>query len=280
MIEYSVAGEEDWPQLLHYYQRVYRLGHPLRHRDFWRWRFGSAEHGRAFLAWHQGQVVGQVAAAFGGGYAWIINVVLDPAFRGQGVLGRLYAMARQFHPLAATNVNRAGLNMYRNMKWTRYCDLQRFTALNPELEVGPALCQPRQLQEPLEGVSQGHYWRQPGLTGLRLADGSTAVEQMGVGGLRIVDMGDPRQVRQLAWRAGAAWIDFITSWSDPLCRVLEDLGWLCGPQEPIPWDLNPVVWGSCSAISLLAQEHLPPDFIVRRTFSDHGRVGSLPAQDQ
>ena len=278
MIEYRTAGEEDWPILAEFYRVVYRENHPLGNRTYWRWRCGSPEHGRAFIALDHGRVVGHLAANFQDGYAWVINLMVLPDYRGRGLVRVLYAMARKWFPVATTNVNRPGLNMYRKMKWVRYYDLQRFTLLNPKVGSGQEICRSRNLSMELEKPTGDHYWSQPGLKGVLLPDGTTAVDQMEVGGLRLVHMDDPRSAAEMAWRAGAAWVDYITSWNDPLYSVLEDSGWLFGDADPVPWQLNPVVWGSKASVSLLSQEPLPPDLIVRRTHCDHGRVGSLPPE--
>jgi hypothetical protein len=79
-----------------------------------------------------------------------------------------------------------------------------------------------------------------------------------------------------AWAHGFRWVDYVTSWNDPLCRTLEDAGWHLNEKSPVPWRLNPVEAGSVARVSLTSEEPLPKDFIMRRSFSDHGRVGSLP----
>jgi hypothetical protein len=99
--------------------------------------------------------------------------------------------------------------------------------------------------------------------------------QARLGGLRVIQIADPGKVLAACWEAGARWVDFVTSWNDPLCRDLDRKhGWELG--DGIPWRLNPLVPGSKSEITVTAQESLPAGLIIDRTFSDHGRIGSLP----
>ena len=79
-----------------------------------------------------------------------------------------------------------------------------------------------------------------------------------------------------AWSAGYRWVDFMTSWNDPLCRLLEEAGWFVNDLCPVPWLLNPVVPGSVARVSLISEYPLRKDLIVKRRYCDHGRVGSLP----
>jgi hypothetical protein len=165
------------------------------------------------------------------------------------------------------------MDMYRKMGWTRYSDLMRYTAVAPGLTRENAVAEARIARS---AQPQSHrYWRQPGVLGTTLSDGSTAVVQARLGGLRVVHIADPGKVLAACWEAGARWVDFITSWNDPLCRDLDRKhGWELG--DGIPWRLNPLVPGSKSEITVTAQEGLPAGLIIDRTFSDHGRIGSLP----
>ena len=129
------ASIEDWKELLDFYTRVYRKDHPLQTKEFWVWQYGNKDKGRAFICLNdEGKIVGHVGANFGGGFAWIINVFLDLEFRGKGVLRKLYDLARQYYPLAASAANQAGLGLYRNMRWFRYHDLVRYVKINPKIK--------------------------------------------------------------------------------------------------------------------------------------------------
>jgi GNAT superfamily N-acetyltransferase len=272
-----IAEAADWPSLERLFREMYRPGHPLHRRDFWDWQYGDPSVGRSIVAEDaDGRFLGHVGAAFGGGCAWIINVYLDPSTRGMGLLRRMYDLARTYAPLTAASVNRAGLDMYRNMGWIRYCDLQRFVAVNPAIPESELLASREGVPLPFPAAEGEHFWRQPGITGVRLPTGSQAVWQAAQNGLRVIDLHDPERTAAEAFAAGVAWLDFVTSWNDPLCRTVDKLGWKPEDDAPIPWRLNPVVPGSRGHIAWLSEEHVQKDLIVRRTYSDHGRVGSLP----
>ena len=101
------ASPEDWSLLAPFYRRIYPEGHPLQNREFWMWQYGDARHGQAFIVEDAGKVAGHLGASFGGGYAWIINVFLDPEYRGQGWVNRLYAAARERAPSGAREPGRS-----------------------------------------------------------------------------------------------------------------------------------------------------------------------------
>jgi hypothetical protein len=159
------------------------------------------------------------------------------------------------------------------MGFTRYADLLRYTAVAPGIAREQAVAEARIARSrPPEGH---HYWQQPGIVGTTLSDGSTAVVQPQLGGLRVIHIADPSRVIAACWETGARWADFVTSWNDPLCRDLDRKhGWELG--DGIPWLVAPLVPGSKSDITVTSQSPLPPGLIIDRTFSDHGRIGSLP----
>jgi len=277
-MEIRAAEIGDWPQLEKFYTRIYRKKHPLQKREFWAWQYSDSNYGRAFIAIGDNRnIVGHVGANFGGGYAWIINVYLDEEYRGKGILSKLYELARQYYPLAATAANAAGLGLYRNMGWYRYYDLQRYVAINPNIAnyggikdiLGPILV------EHSLGKPKGHYWEQPGLKSLILPDGSTAINQDKVGGLRAVDINSLESLMDFAWQLGYKWIDYVTSWNDKVCKEMETKEWVIDSLSIIPWRLEPVQIGYMCDITFLSEDPVPRDFIVHRSFSDHGRVGSL-----
>lgn len=278
MLECRVAQEDDWPILKTFYLRAYRENHPLHNRRYWQWRFGDPNLGEAYICLDQGQVVGHVGTSFTDGFSWMVSAYNLPEYRGRGVMFMLYGLAGERHPhLVTTNANRISHHMYRKMGWIRYSDLERYTLVNPQVQSKEQLCGQAELMEPWDAAPEGHYWRQPGLKSVTLPDGTTAVNQLQVGGLRLVDIADPQKAVELAWQAGAMWVDYITSWTDPLCRTLPSLGWQFGDDCQVPWNLNPVEWGSKAKVSYLAQHPMPSGFIVKRYHCDHGRVGSLPA---
>lgn len=273
------ATTEDWDALLYFFKKVYRDQHPLHNQAFWEWQYGDKEFGRSFICINEnGNIVGHVGANFGGNIAWIINVYLDEECRGKGILGKLYALARQYYPLAATAANKAGLGLYQNMRWLRYYDLVRFVKINPRI-INPTLaevCASNFIDTAHLSYNKTHYFQQPGLKGIQLQDGSTAISQPEVSGLRMVDINQIQEAEQQAWELGYHWIDYITSWNDLKTRQLENNGWLPDSQTVVPWRLNPIVEGYFCNISFLSEQPLDNNFIVHRSYSDHGRIGSLP----
>ena len=106
-------------------------------------------------------------------------------------------------------------------------------------------------------------------------DESRALSQENVGGLRVVDFTDLQQIEIKAWEMGYQWMDFITSWNDLKIRELEKSGWVIDTESIVPWRLNPLEAGYNCNVSFLSELALPSDYIVHRSYSDHGRIGSL-----
>ncbi len=272
------ANSNDWEELLVFYKRVYRINHPLQNRKFWNWQYGDAKYGRSFICLNdKGNIVGHVGANFSGGLAWIINVYLDVECRGKGVLRQLYDLARNYHPLAATAANKAGLGLYRNMRWIRYYDLVRYVKVNPNLTQKnyKNVCKSIKVDVSKIRKIDTHYFQQPTIKGVLLNDGSTAVSQENVGGLRIVDLNNVIELEKQAWSLGYLWVDFITSWNDLKIKELEKNNWLIDYKNVVPWRLNPVEKNYFCDITFLSEKPLDNNFIVHRSHSDHGRIGSV-----
>lgn len=272
------ATINDWEALLSFFKTIYREGHPLHKKEFWIWQFGDLEHGRSFICLNDNQeIVGHVGANFGGGLAWIINVYLNEECRGKGILGKLYALARQYYPLAATAANEAGLGLYRNMRWIRYHDLVRYVKINPSIKeiTFRNVCKEIVVNANHLKSVENHYFEQPSLKGIVLTDGSKAVNQENVGGLRIVDISNIEKMEMEAWSLGYLWLDYITSWNDLKIRYLEKNQWVLDYKSVVPWRLNPVEEGYFCDITFLSEQPLDQEFIVHRSYSDHGRIGSL-----
>ena len=272
------ASIEDWDKLLVFFKRIYRENHPLQDKGFWNWQYGDKEFGRSFICLNENDViVGHVGANFGGNLAWIINVYLDEECRGKGILGKLYDLARNYYPLAATAANKAGLGLYQNMRWIRYYDLVRYVKINPNIS-NPTLenvCLPKPINIKHLSFKGSHYFQQPSLNGIKLTDGSTAISQPNVAGLRVVDIEDVDKLEQESWSLGYNWIDYITSWNDLKTRQLEGKGWVIDYESVVPWRLNPIEKDYFCDITFLSEKPLDNNFIVHRSFSDHGRIGSL-----
>lgn len=272
------ANIEDWDKLYIFFSKIYRVNHPLQNKEFWLWQFGDPKYGRSFICMNENQeIVGHVGANFGGNIAWIINVYLNEECRGKGILSKLYELARAYYPLAATAANEAGLGLYRNMRWFRYYDLVRYVKVNPSIQ-NPSfekVCLSCESDVQSYVIKDTHYFQQPGIKGLVFEDGSRAICQKNVGGLRVVDINDLKKIELKAWELGYNWMDYITSWNDLKIKELENEGWIVDSKSIIPWRLNPVEEGYYCDITFLSEEPLDRDFIVHRSYSDHGRIGSL-----
>ena len=272
------ATIQDWDKLFLFFSRVYRKKHPLQNKEFWNWQYGDATLGRSFICLNEEDtIVGHVGANFGGNIAWIINVYLDEECRGKGILAKLYALARNYYPLAATAANEAGLNLYQNMRWIRYCDLVRYVKINPKITqiTTENVCKPIQVDIKELQVFDTHYFQQPSIKGIVLNDKSTAVSQDEVGGLRAVSIEKLEKFENQAWDLDYNWIDYITSWNDLKTKELVGNGWVLDYQSVVPWRLNPLENGYFCDITFLSEEPLNKEFIVQTTFSDHGRIGSI-----
>lgn len=272
------ATIKDWHKLELFFTKIYRENHPLQNMGFWEWQYGDEKFGRSFICLNeQEEVVGHVGANFGGGLAWIINVYLFEECRGQGVLGKLYDLARQYYPLAATAANEAGLGLYRNMRWIRYADLVRYVKINPTIvsREFDNVCKNVVVSIDDLIIKDTHYFQQPSIKGLILADGSRAVSQDEVGGLRIVDIENFQAMEEQAWQLGYNWMDYITSWNDLKTKELDKNGWVLDFKSVVPWRLNPIEKQYFCDITFLSEEPLNKEFIVHRSYSDHGRIGSL-----
>lgn len=272
------ATLEDWEILHSFFKIIYRENHPLHKKEFWEWQFGDKKYGRSFICINEhGKVVGHVGANFGGGLAWIINVYLNEECRGKGVLGKLYELARNYYPLAATAANEAGLGLYKNMRWIRYYDLVRYVKINPNLTETnfETVCKKVELDVDHLIQKDTHYFQQPSIKGIVLEDGSRAVSQENVGGLRITDIEDLEKLEQQAWKLGYLWIDYITSWNNLKTKDLEKNGWTLDYKNIVPWRLNPIEEKYFCDITFLSEKPLDNEFVVHRSYSDHGRIGSL-----
>lgn len=271
------ATIEDWNELYKFYSKIYRKNHPLQNKDFWIWQYGDKKEGRAFICLNdKGNVVGHVGANFCNNIAWIINVYLDVECRGKGVLRQLYNLARDYYPLAATAANEAGLGLYRNMRWIRYYDLVRYVKINPNIKK-PTLenvCLPIEIDLSSVLYNEGNYFKQPNLMGVKL-NNSTGVAQTQVGGLRLVDFEDINQLEKDAWEKGFLWVDYITSWNDLKIKNLEKNNWVLDYKSVVPWRLNPIEKDYFCDITFLSEKPINNENIVHRSYSDHGRIGSI-----
>lgn len=274
------ADLTDWDCLSKFYSRIYPRFHPLSNLEFFKWQYGEIENGSAYILRDSDQVYGHVGAYFAGGIAWMINVYLDESMRGQGWIGQLYSFARhQYQLLAATSANEAGLGLYRNMNWYRYSNLERYICVHPKFKQNEldfsSMLQPSLLNYSWRVTSNEHYWKQPGIVGHTFADGSTGVYHAETNGFRFVCINDIQVCLNEIWNLGVTWCDFVTSWNDKKIIELEKMNWKNNRAYSFPWYLNPINFEKKFQISFLSEKVLDSNFICRRTYSDHGRVGSL-----
>lgn len=274
LVRYATA--EDYPEMAEFFKIYYKPGHPLYKFEFWQWQYGNPERGSSILAINErGKIVGHMGCCKGGSLVWLMNIVVDRIYSSMGVITRFFDAAREYGPIAVAVANPAGQGVLQKKQWYRYADLQRYVLVNPKLANRPVedWVQPLQLVKPVGQNPGGHYWEQPGLDGILMADGSTAVWQPYSGGLRIVDIQNHAELAEQAWALGFNWIDYVASWNHPLCRVLEKAGWTA--RSALPWYLNPVDFNMIVPLNLFSEEALPRDFLFHRTYADMARVGSL-----
>lgn len=278
-MEIKAATPDHWPLLQPFYKAIYKPGHPLQNHAFWQWQFGNEQYGQAFIAIDNGQIAGHLGVSISDGYAWHINLYVLPQYRNSPVLLSLINAVEHLGLQGNINANMDAIRLYRLLGWYHYTQLIRMTYINPAMQgkdidyiLSPLPTAPFSGETP-----SGHYWQQPGVRGITLQDGSQAVLQPGVGGLRFATVANPKKALQQAWDMGFNWVDYISSFNNPLLIKLEKGGWQTDAESNIPWLLNPVVKNSLSNISFLTQKPIPINFYINRTHSDVGRVGSLPS---
>jgi hypothetical protein len=272
-IEVRLAAPDDRPALAAFYRSVYREDHPVHFDDWWTWQFGDPRSGRVVLAADGPTVVGHLGVCLAAGRGWTTLLHLVPEHRGRGLLREMYGLAGTLAALGATNSNDVSARLHRRHRWHELDPLHRYVAVRPaapEPRWAPVDTVPDRFGPPPDA----HYFRQPGLRAVGLADGSAGVLQPEVGGLRAVRLSDPVALLEEAWDAGIGWVDFVTSSNDPWCERLRDLGWQTDREAGVPWRLDPVVPDSWASISHFQADPVDRDLIVTREVGDHGRAGS------
>ncbi len=271
-----IADAGDHTQLARLYRTHYPPRHPLFSTEFWNWQYGEADGGRCVIARAlNGDIVAHVGCYPGGGIVWLQNILVDPSHRGRGLVDRLLGVARESGPLAVAVANAAGQRLLEKRQWFRHPDLQRHVLLNPAVRnlavadwIAAVPVDLARFPRP-----EGRYWRQPGIRGIVLDDGSEAVAQQDVGGLRLHHLVNPRRVAEQAWALGVRWLDFVSSWNDPLVAEIVASGWRT--DVPVPWYLNPVDHTAVVTLNLFSEKPLARDFLFHRAYADVGRVGTL-----
>jgi hypothetical protein len=204
-------------------------------------------------------------------------VYLNEECRGRGILGKLYDLARSYFPLAATAANEAGLGLYKNMRWIRYHNLIRYVKINPAIldKSFENVCKKVSVSIDELVCIDSHYFQQPSIKGIVLNDKSKAISQENVGGLRLVSIENIEEMEKQVWQLGYNWTDYITSWNDLKTKDLEKHGWVLDYKCVVPWRLNPIEENYFCDVSFLSEEPISKEFVVKRSYSDHGRVGSI-----
>lgn len=272
------ATTKDWDKLLTFFKKIYRVDHPLHTKEFWEWQYGDQKFGRSFICLDDNeQVVAHVGASFENNLAWLMNLYVSKEFEGKRIPQKLYDLARQYYPLVTTAANKAALDMYQSMRWIRYHNLVRYVKINPivtnvNLE---NVCKSIVVNKDDYLVKDIRYFQQPTIKGMLFEDGSRVVSQEEVGGLRVLDIVNSGELESKAWQLGYLWMDYTTSWNDTKTRKLEKNGWVLDYKTVVPWRLNPVEEHCYCDVSFLSEEPIDKELIVKRSHSDHGRVGSI-----
>lgn len=272
------ATIRDWEKLLQFFKKIYRENHPLHNKEFWEWQYGDEKFGRSFICLNEdNQVVAHVGASFENNLAWLMNLYVDKDYEGKRIPAKLYDLARQYYPLVTTAANKSALDMYQSMRWIRYHNLVRYVKINPiVIDVNiKNVCRKISVEVDNFVKKDIRYFQQPSIKGLLLEDGSRGVSQEEVGGLRVLDIVNIKELENKAWQLGYLWIDYTTSWNDTKTRRLEKNGWVLDYKTVVPWRLDPIEENCFCDVSFLSEEALDKELIVKRSHSDHGRVGSL-----
>jgi len=272
------ATLKDWDKLVTFFQKIYRVDHPLQNKEFWEWQYGDEKFGRSFICLDdQEQVVAHVGASFENNLAWLMNLYVSKEFEGKRIPQKLYDLARQYYPLVTTAANKAALDMYQSMQWIRYHNLVRYVKINPIVtNVNMEnVCKNIAVNIDDYLTKDIRYFQQPTIKGMLFEDGSRAVSQEEVGGLRVLDIGNSSELENKAWQLGYLWMDYTTSWNDTKTRKLEKNGWVLDYKTVVPWRLNPIEEHCYCDVSFLSEEPIDKELIVKRSHSDHGRVGSI-----
>lgn len=273
------ATIKDWDNLLRFFKKIYRKNHPLHNKEFWEWQYGHEKFGRSFICLDDNneQIVAHVGASFENNLAWLMNLYVSKEYEGKRIPSKLYDLARQYYPLVTTAANKAALDMYQSKRWIRYHDLVRYVKTNPVVTDSNinSVCNKIVVKVDDYLVNDIRYFQQPTLKGLLFEDGSRAVSQEGVGGLRVLEIGNIRELENNAWQLGYLWMDYTTSWNDTKTRKLEKNGWVLDYKSVVPWRLSPIEENCFCDVSFLSEEAIDKELIVKRSHSDHGRVGSI-----
>lgn len=276
MTDFFVAGASDWPFLKPFYDRCYREHHPLQYRPFWDWQYGDPNHGRLLIGVEDNEVVAHLGLIRTDGRTFNANLYVRDDHRLGDTYLRIVEESLRIAPHQyAISVSPVATDALRLEKWHQYAPLERRLRVDPDYRDADyrSLTAPVSIKGSYK-KPHGHFWEQPTLEGILLDDGSTAVAQVQVGGLRFVDLVQPARAVAQAFEMGFRWCDFITSFNNPILFRLNK-GWLTDDQVDVPWLLNPVVPGSKGNLNFFANKPMDIGFYVTFRCSDMGRVGQI-----
>lgn len=277
MVQYKIAEKSDWNILLVFYKKAYRENHPLHDQEFWDWQFGNEDFGRAIIGIYENEVIAHLGIILFEDCIFSINLFIDSKYRSGDEFLSLMDIANQFREQhIGVAVNQNAFSLLRLMKWYQYVNLERRLIIHPDYldENIPKLLEPISFSSNLP-QPEGHFWKQPTLKSIQLDDGSTAIVQNDVAGLRFVDIKNVKKATGQAFEMGFKWCDYITSFNNPILTKLEMNKWKTENELEIPWLLNPIVYNSKSNLTFLSKNALDINFYINRTHADLGRIGSI-----
>lgn len=155
-------------------------------------------------------------------------------------------------------------------------DLVRYVKVNPKISnpITETVCKPIDINLKNISYQKEHYFKQPLIKSIKI-NKSKGLAQTECGGFRLVDIENLLLTEEEAWSLGFLWIDYITSWNDLKIKELEKNNWKLDFNSVVPWRLNPLEKNYFSDITFLSEKPIGSDFIVHRSYSDHGRIGSI-----
>lgn len=277
MIYYKIAEDSDWDMLLVFYKKAYREHHPLQNKEFWNWQFGNENYGRAIIGIYENEIVAHLGIVNVDNYFFGINLYIDNKNRiGDAYLNLIEIAFQLGNKHIALSVSNDALPLLRIMKWYQYANLERRLITHPDYSNGSI----SKVLEPIKVITdlykpEGHFWEQPTLKSIQMNDGSTAIIQNEVGGLRFVEIKNVKKATQQAFEMGFKWCDYITSFNNPVLMKLDSNKWKTESEIEIPWLLNPIEYGSKSNLTFLSKTPIGINFYINRTHADLGRVGTI-----
>ncbi|HCQ12000.1 hypothetical protein [Flavobacterium sp.] len=277
MINYKIAEKSDWEMLSVFYKKAYREHHPLQNQEFWNWQYGNENFGRAIIGVYEDEIIAHLGVMLFEDYIFSLNLFVDSRHRNGDEFFKLVEIANQFRRQhIGVAVNQNAFPLFRMMKWYHYVNLERRLKVHPDFPDNNI----QKLLEPVPFFSNfdkpiGHFWEQPNLKSIKLDDGSTAIIQNEVGGIRFVEIKNVKKATQQVFEMGFKWCDFVTSFNNPILMKLEMNNWKTENELEIPWLLNPLEYGSKSNLSFLSKNALDINFYINRMHSDLGRIGSI-----